>query len=643
MSAQPAYQNSKAEEHARYRRRDHADIEAMLNLMLDEIVRRFNTALPEDKHITFPSKLRAFISALQSARGGGRLINEPLARSHEQVAAYLQFKGNREAKEARVRRLINQLDSFQHMTGYMLFYIERGGHPTGEVDAKGNIIYTATTYTDFCLPLADEAMMRARESGVYFGDKAKGIKPARHAALAAQVQWAVDQLPRISQKSAEQPDKPKLSLDAYLIQQGERLLSSFERVFDVIEERHGQASDCLAWLDRQYSETRRALLSREKTYPARRDFTVLDEEEADPTILSPLNPESDSEINGLDFQFPTTAIWRNAESDMPVTVTGDLGLGRDGRRYASIAESSAGVPFDELTFSEPEKSVADASVEPDMLSAALEYVAVGYAVIPCHTPDAAGVCDCREGDKCRSPGKHPRIREWEKCASREPAQIKEWFRKWPHANIGLATGIMSARIVLDVDIEKGGGAGLAALCEKIELPATKEIQTGAGAHFYFASEDEEVRNSSGKLGEGLDVRGNGGFIIAPPSLHASGRRYQKANDLPTAPLPGELRELMLAPTPPQSNVSQFRYRTGQGIGGATLPEGERNDGLFRIGCAIWGKGNAEDLADLHSQLLDANSSRCNPPLDEVEVMKLAANIAGRYARGVPITELRYEQ
>lgn len=634
MSAQPAYKNSRAEEHARWRRRDHADIEAMQNLMLDEIVERANVERDAEDQLTCPAKVRGFISALQSAHGGGQIINEPFMRSHAAIAAYLQFRGSREAKEARVRRLINQLEAFQQATGYLLFHIERGGAPTGEVDGRGNPIYTATAYTDFIKPVADDAMMRARESGLYFGDKEKGIKPARPVALASQVEWALDQLPRVDVVTEDERDGAELSCVEYEIQQERRLLESIEKAAGKIDERAGDSAAWVRGLARRLISLSDSL---ETTRRTRSDYSALGVfEDSDE-----LRAERKAKHGDLDQLLAQMSAGQNPSVSGEDRYSNDFGPEAPAEirvQKCGISENEKGAdpttlsPLPDESANKDNKLGAQESA-PDMLAAALQYASEGYAVFPLHTPEPDGSCSCHKKD-CGSKGKHPRTARGCLDASRDPEQITKWWARWPSANIGIATGQASACIVLDIDAKNGGGAGLLALAEKVSIPPTAEVETGGGAHLYFSYEQGDVRNSASKLGEGLDVRGEGGYVVAAPSLHASGRRYRKANALLPAPVPDDLRALMLAPPVPQSNVRDFPTR--QGIGDATIPEGERNAGLFRIGCAIWGKGKAGDLTDLHLQLLEANAHKCSPPLPDAEVAQLAANITARYARGVPI-------
>ncbi|MDT5270312.1 MAG: hypothetical protein QOH49_2498 [Acidobacteriota bacterium] len=169
-----------------YRRRDHANVEAMQNLIVDAVTN-------ETTH-PMPPLVRNFISALQSSHGGGKVANEPFTRSHIRVASYMQFKGDRATKEQRVRRLINRLEEYKRKTGYLFFLIKRGGEPVG-VDERGNTTYSATEYTDFLKPVADVAVQRARASELW--------KRNPGDALAAQVSRALAQLPRVDAQLEE--------------------------------------------------------------------------------------------------------------------------------------------------------------------------------------------------------------------------------------------------------------------------------------------------------------------------------------------------------------------------------------------------------------------------------------------------------
>jgi hypothetical protein len=159
-----------------------------------------------------------------------------------------------------------------------------------------------------------------------------------------------------------------------------------------------------------------------------------------------------------------------------------------------------------------------------LLPAALEYASHGWAVFPCHTPTTGG-CSCGRC-ACTSTGKHPRTRNGVHDATTNRATVAGWWRCWPRANVAVATGETSGVVVVDIDSRHGGAEAwhtLTAGRATIEGPT---VATGAGWHLWFAYSGRPIPNSAGRLGPGIDVRGDGGYVIAPPSLHPSGRRYR---------------------------------------------------------------------------------------------------------------------
>jgi hypothetical protein len=132
---------------------------------------------------------------------------------------------------------------------------------------------------------------------------------------------------------------------------------------------------------------------------------------------------------------------------------------------------------------------------------------------------------------CRSGGKEPITEHGCKDATKDPAKIYAWWLRWPDANVGIATGVVSGVAVLDVDPHKGGDQSFATLVAQYgELPVTPTVATGGdGQHYYFRpAADAQIHNSASTLGPGLDVRADGGYVIAPPSVHPSGQRYRWA-------------------------------------------------------------------------------------------------------------------
>ena len=176
----------------------------------------------------------------------------------------------------------------------------------------------------------------------------------------------------------------------------------------------------------------------------------------------------------------------------------------------------------------------------DSFAQARAYALRGWFVLPLWWPISTGECACGLPD-CDSPGKHPIRRlvpHGLHHASHRPEQVEEWWRLCPHANVGVRTGAASGILVLDVDGEAGRLA-LRGLVAHHGLFDTRWARTGSGWHAYFAHPGGTVPNSAGRLGAGLDIRADGGYVVAPPSLHASGSRYRwidNLNDEVSAPL-----------------------------------------------------------------------------------------------------------
>ena len=165
------------------------------------------------------------------------------------------------------------------------------------------------------------------------------------------------------------------------------------------------------------------------------------------------------------------------------------------------------------------------SVNP-FLEAALQYAGRGWPVMPLHSPGGTGKDGCSCGSmKCPGPAKHPRIKggkNWAN-ASADPKQIEAWWRRWPDANIAVVTGQRSGLIVIDID----GPAGFAQYQQLGALygalPNTAFVTTGRGAHIYMQC---KIVCAGSVIGDGVDVRGEGNYVVAPPSVHITGRVYQ---------------------------------------------------------------------------------------------------------------------
>ena len=159
------------------------------------------------------------------------------------------------------------------------------------------------------------------------------------------------------------------------------------------------------------------------------------------------------------------------------------------------------------------------------MAAALHYASIGWHVIPLHTPRASG-CSCGNS-ACGAIGKHPRTRHGIKDATTDPDVISRWWLREPDANIGIVTGIVSGIVVVDVDPRNGGCETWRWHVENYGCAETYTVETGrgdGGFHLYFAIKGA-VKGRTHAFGQGVDLKGEGGYVVAPPSVHESGGQY----------------------------------------------------------------------------------------------------------------------
>lgn len=270
-------------------------------------------------------------------------------------------------------------------------------------------------------------------------------------------------------------------------------------------------------------------------------------------------------------------------------------------------------------------------LEKDRLIAALGYASIGWPVLAVHHV-VAGACTCSKGATCPSPGKHPRAKHGVKEATIDEATIRRWWAQHPSANVGVA---MSGDLfTVDVDPRNRGDVTLAALlAEHGALPDTVQAKTGGGGqHILLRSAAGAALR--GKLGDGVDIKAAGGYIVVAPSVHISGRAYAWIEGFD--PVRGA--RVADAPAWLQRLVEKTPHRASQGkLSPASAPpvadsplfrEGTRNDGLASVGGRLRRGGATEDA--ILTALREANAARCVPPLGDDEVAAIARSLS-RYA------------
>lgn len=229
-------------------------------------------------------------------------------------------------------------------------------------------------------------------------------------------------------------------------------------------------------------------------------------------------------------------------------------------------------------------------------------------------------------------GKTPATPNGCKDATTDPARIAEWWGRSTY-NVAIATG--NGIVVLDVDADhergKFGDETLEGLEQQYgKLPDTWTCLTGGGGvHYYFACADPALTVGAG-FAPGLDYRGAGGYVVAPPSIHpTTGRAYEwEASSTPTsvplAPLPDWLHRLMLQGKRDKPNKAKGKEAPGK------VTEGRRNSEMFSLAASLRAKGLT--VAEITAALTEANKTRCDPPLSEQEI-KTICQSSGRYERG----------
>jgi hypothetical protein len=249
------------------------------------------------------------------------------------------------------------------------------------------------------------------------------------------------------------------------------------------------------------------------------------------------------------------------------------------------------------------------------LAAALRYAALEWAVLPIYG-FRDGRCAC--GNDCEKPGKHPRTRRGVKDAASDPRKIRAWWGEWPNANVAIATGRISGLLVMDVDLSTGGYESLKELLGGKERPRTPTVKTGGGGlHLYFELSSRAGAKNRVSILPGLDIRADGGFVVAPPSSHVSGQRYEWLPGL----APWEV-ELTPVPSWLTKLLSENRRRKSAATreSGKPIREGRRNESLVRIAGKLRRMGAAPE--EIEAFLLSVNENRCDPPLPEAEVQAI---------------------
>lgn len=251
--------------------------------------------------------------------------------------------------------------------------------------------------------------------------------------------------------------------------------------------------------------------------------------------------------------------------------------------------------------------------------AALEYIKLGFGVFPL-------------GARSKKPATAHGVNDW----TDNPEDTRAYWLEHPDANIGIACGAPSGGLlVLDFDV-KDTHSGLDTLksWETVHgaLPETAEAITGGGGRHLLFRTDRTGIHPSTNAELGVDVRCDGSYIVAPPSVHPSGELYEwwaAPEDVGVATADGSVYDFL-----DHVQRNGGRDETGPQSDYFVLPDkirkGERNDVLFRLACSLRSKGRSDE--EIMNNVIGANITRCTQPLDSADVMRIVRS-ACRYDRG----------
>lgn len=262
--------------------------------------------------------------------------------------------------------------------------------------------------------------------------------------------------------------------------------------------------------------------------------------------------------------------------------------------------------------------------ESQILVAALALAAQGFRILPvCPAQTGCGSRTCKQG-------KHPLPKKWVAAASSDTEQIRAWFKKWPNAGIGICTGSESGVFVIDTDREQGQQSLELLMKEHNWQPNTLTAITGRGKHLYFKHPGTVKVITRTGIAPGVDCRGDGGFVVAPPSQHVSGATYTWDDpNCPIAEVPGWLIKLV-SESKPKVKVIRDPKCDNPNVEDLIINKGDRHDYLMSTAGRLRASGMDKD--GILENLSAINRDACKPSLSDAEVSKIAASVS-KYEAG----------
>ncbi len=517
------------------------------------------------------AELRWFVDAVQGLCKGRvtRIAHSTLAKRAERFTNAAQAR-------ALAKRAIETDREWSRLKRCMIFDIERPKPNEREgKDKRARTLYT--DYLTHAAVFAQECEQKIKKTDEVTWKKDSKYRFTKREEILKEAIKMLPAFDRVEDMPAGTQPKEKnpLSLTEYIVQREKRILAEKRHILDRIEEgeflEETEIDARLAALDvshertmqeleQEYRATRNYLLKLKKTRLARAaDVGEVDQEKGDERV--PLIDNGNHSIK--------------CDADVPLSVQSET--------PAVEAETDKNKWYADVPLVESDSAITQHDC-------AISYAAIGWPVFPV------------------KPDKTPYTAKGFKAATTDMKQIDDWWRIWPDADIGIPTGQASGLTVIDIDPRHGGDASISELDEEIGgLPPTAEATTpSGGGHLVFKNPSHvRIGNSAGKLGKGIDVRGEGGYVVAP-GIKAS-RQWKNALD--PAELPESIIERLLSDKhQPIDTDRKVNYQPF--IGGRYFADGERNNGLRDVACGRWQHGYAVDASDLYQQMLQVRAERC---------------------------------
>jgi Bifunctional DNA primase/polymerase, N-terminal/AAA domain/Primase C terminal 1 (PriCT-1) len=256
------------------------------------------------------------------------------------------------------------------------------------------------------------------------------------------------------------------------------------------------------------------------------------------------------------------------------------------------------------------------------LEQALDYRRRGFSVIPIKPKD-----------------KKPLI-FWEPYQTEPAAEatIKHWCESWPNANIGLVTGAVSGCIVIDLDTDKATKEFKSLLGNDYDFSLVPRSRTGKGFQLFFKHPGGSIPNRAGVL-PNMDVRADGGYVVVPPSIHPNGKEYKwevpLGKHLPKPP--DQLLRIIQAPNHNEQGYRE-RFDTARALAG--VPEGQRDDTIFKLTCKL---RNADVPREMAETLVTEAARNCQPPFPERMALDKVARVYNRHQPKEPKEQQKQKQ